>query len=131
MENEYINSDITFITNEEGNKLKNRFNNLIKDSKEFLSLSGYFYLSGFHQIYKSLDHVDKIKILVGIGTDKKTLDQIEKSKNEILFSDPNIKEKSEELILNELENIDDKKDVEISIKKFIEWIKNGKLEIKA
>src|SRR5690606_3720677 len=46
-------------------------------------------------------------------------------------SDPNIKEKSEELILNELENIDDKKDVEISIKKFIEWIKNGKLEIKA
>jgi len=131
MENEYINSDITFITNEEGNKLKNRFNNLIKDSKEFLSLSGYFYLSGFHQIYKSLEHVDKIKILVGIGTDKKTLDQIEKSKNEILFSDPNIKEKSEELILNELENIDDNKDVEISIKKFIEWIKNGKLEIKA
>jgi len=36
MEIEYINSDITFITNEEGNKLKNRFNNLIKDSKEFL-----------------------------------------------------------------------------------------------
>ena len=66
------NSDITFITNEEGQKLRDRFNDLIKHCQAFYSLSGYFYLSGFHQIYKSLENVDKVKILIGIGTDKKT-----------------------------------------------------------
>ncbi|MBP8689548.1 helicase, partial [Patescibacteria group bacterium] len=131
MENK--NSDITFITNEEGRKLRDRFNNLIKDCQAFYSLSGYFYLSGFHQIYKSLENVDKVKILIGIGTDKKTFNVIDKSDSEMVefHSDSAIKDKSEQLVLEELENSEDSKEIELSIKKFVEWIQNGKLEIKA
>ena len=130
---ENINLDITFITNEEGQKLKDRFNNLIKDCQAFYSLSGYFYLSGFHQIYKSLENVDKVKILIGIGTDKKTFDVIDKSESEMFDfdSDSVIKNESKRLVLEELENSEDSEEIELSIKKFVEWIQNGKLEIKA
>jgi len=59
-----------------------------------------------------------------LALNKKTLDQNRKKQRmKFYFLILNIKEKSEELILNELENIDDKKMLEISIKKFIEWIK--------
>ncbi|HPZ36544.1 MAG TPA: helicase-related protein [Bacteroidales bacterium] len=127
------NSDITFITNEEGQKLRDRFNDLIKHCQAFYSLSGYFYLSGFHQIYKSLENVDKVKILIGIGTDKKTFNVIDKSESEMFefHSDSAIKDESEQLVLEELENSEDSKEIELSIKKFVEWIQNGKLEIKA
>ncbi len=127
------NSDITFITNEEGQKLRDRFNDLIKHCQAFYSLSGYFYLSGFHQIYKSLENVDKVKILIGIGTDKKTFNVIDKSESEMFefHSDSAIKDKSEQLVLEDIENSEDSKEIELSIKKFVEWIQNGKLEIKA
>ncbi|MBU1135577.1 MAG: hypothetical protein KKG13_03610, partial [Nanoarchaeota archaeon] len=66
----------TFITNEEGNKLLDVFRVLIKNSKFLDCLVGYFYKSGFHSIYKSLEDVEKIRILIGISTDKSTYDLI-------------------------------------------------------
>jgi hypothetical protein len=36
--------DLTFITNEEGKTLKDRFNVLIKDARFFDCLVGYFYI---------------------------------------------------------------------------------------
>lgn len=74
-----MNSDLTFITNEEGQTLKNRFEVLIKDSKFFNCLVGYFYSSGFHAIYKSLEKTEKIRILIGISTSKKVFDLIDSS----------------------------------------------------
>ena len=64
-----MNSGLTFITNEEGNKLSDRFNTLIKNTKSFDCLVGYFYKSGFHLIYKALEDTEKIRILIGISTD--------------------------------------------------------------
>ena len=52
--------DITFITNEEGKTLKNRFSTLVKDTQFFDCLVGYFYASGFYAIYKSLENTEKI-----------------------------------------------------------------------
>ena len=49
-----MNTDLSFITNEENQSLKNRFEVLIKDTSLFDCLVGYFYSSGFHAIYKSL-----------------------------------------------------------------------------
>ena len=62
------NTDLTFITNEDQKNLKSRFQALIKDTRFFDCLVGYFYTSGFHAIYKSLEHTEKIRILIGIGT---------------------------------------------------------------
>ena len=42
-----MNTDLTFITNEERQSLKKRFEVLIKDTSFFDCLVGYFYSSGF------------------------------------------------------------------------------------
>lgn len=55
-------TDLTFITNEENNKLVDRFAKLIKDSQFFDCLVGYFYTSVFHSLYESLEETEKIKL---------------------------------------------------------------------
>lgn len=57
-----MNSDLTFITNEENRNLLERFRVLIKDTRFFDVLVGYFYTSGFHALYKSLKKTEKLKM---------------------------------------------------------------------
>src|SRR5664279_5294775 len=76
------NTDLTFITNEEKNNLSDRFNVLIKSTKFFDALVGYFYTSGFHQIYESLENTEKIRILIGISTNKQIHDLLNTAKQE-------------------------------------------------
>ncbi len=123
-----MSEDLTFITNEEGNKLSDRFNTLIKNTKFFDCLVGYFYKSGFHQIYKSLEGVDKIRILIGISTNKQTYELIKQSR---LASTKEIKDAYEKKVVEETENAEDTIETEQGIRKFIEWIKSRKLEIRA
>lgn len=128
-------TDLTFITNENGQSLKDRFNVLIKDSRFFDVLSGYFYTSGFYAIYKSLENTEKVRILVGISTDKKAFDLFSIAKEEIQqeLPDPSHKEAKDifvQQVASELENSQDSQTVEQGVMKFIEWIENGKLEIK-
>ena len=131
-----INSDLTFITNDENSSLKERFQTLIKDTAFFDCLVGYFYTSGFHLLYKSLEKTAKIRILIGIGTGRETIELINQTKSEEENSSDEIsfKEASEIFIENvkqEMENSEDKKEVEEGVQKFIEWIKTKKLEIRA
>lgn len=128
-------TDLTFITNENGQSLKDRFNVLIKDSRFFDVLSGYFYTSGFYAIYKSLENTEKVRILVGISTDKKAFDLFTTAKEEVQLelADPSHKEAKEafvQQVTSELEDSQDSQTVEQGVLKFIEWIKSGKLEIK-
>ena len=67
-----MNTDLTFVTNEKNQTLKDRFNVLIKDAQFFDVLVGYFYTSGFSAIYKSFENTEKIRILIGISTDRRT-----------------------------------------------------------
>ncbi len=73
-----IQTDTTFITNEGEKNLKERFRVLIKDTRFFDVLVGYFYSSGFYALYKSLEAVEKIRILIGVSTSKQTADLIQK-----------------------------------------------------
>ena len=50
-----MDTDLSFITNEKNQNLKERFRVLIKDTQFFDCLVGYFYSSGFHALYKSLE----------------------------------------------------------------------------
>src|SRR4030066_418940 len=77
-----VNSDLTFITNEENRNLMERFRVLIKDTRLFDVLVGYFYTSGFHAIYKSLENTDKIRILIGISTNRQTYDLLKTAAQE-------------------------------------------------
>ena len=62
-----------FITNSNDSiTIKERLQNLIKASKELKFLVGFFYFSGWQEIYKSLKANEnvKLKILVGLNVDK-------------------------------------------------------------
>ena len=131
--NNLVLNDLTFFTNEDGQKLEDRFKKTLKDVKYFDILVGYFRSSGFYKLYKEFENIDKIRILVGLNADKKTVDIIENTTQQTLnFESHTItKEKFSDSIKQELYKSNDNYDVEFGISKFIEYIKSGKLEIKA
>ena len=125
-------SDLTFITNEKGQNLLERFRVLIKDTEFFDILVGYFYTSGFHALYKALEKTKKIRILIGISTNRRTLNLIKRAdQQEFQFSHAETKEHFSDLLVNEMANVEDSKKVEEGVAKFLEWLQSGKLAIKA
>ncbi|MFH1760060.1 MAG: helicase, partial [bacterium] len=106
-----MNTDLSFITNEKNQSLKKRFEVLIKDSSFFDCLVGYFYSSGFHALFKSLENTEKIRILIGISTSRQTFDLMEKAneaeQQAFDFSHAEAKKEVENLVLGELENSED------------------------
>lgn len=128
-------TDLTFITNEKGKHLKERFEVLIKDSKLFDCIVGYFYTSGFYAIHTALENTQKIRILIGISTNKQTHDLLNIAKQEqqqsLQFSHAETKKEIEGMIVKEMEESADSRPVESGVAKFIEWICSKKLEIRA
>ncbi len=127
-------ADTTFITNNGEDTLENHFKTLMKNTKFFSCLVGYFYASGFFKIYKELENIEKIRVLVGINTNQQTFDMLSASRsNQLTLKDSTseIKKELENKIINEYETSKDTFDVEEGTKKFIDWIKSGKLEIRA
>ncbi len=130
-----MNTDLSFITNEKDQNLKRRFAALIKDTSFFDCLVGYFYASGFHAIYPSLENTEKVRILIGIGTSRQTFDMMEKAylqtQQMLEFSHAETKQEVEKLVESEMTDSEDSQSVEEGVRKFIEWIREGKLEIRA
>ena len=63
-------TDLTFITNEPGKSLRDRFGVLLSDDTCFFDcLVGYFYISGFYKLYPALTQTEKIRILTSIKLD--------------------------------------------------------------
>lgn len=130
-----MSTDLTFLTNEDGHDLKGRFQTLIKDTRFFDCLVGYFYTSGFFHVYKSLEKTEKVRVLIGISTDRSTFDLIDQAKGpvqqQLQFSHAEVKQSLEGEIEKEFEYSEDNQNIEEGVEKFIEWIRDGKLEIKA
>jgi len=122
--------DLTFITNEPGQTLLQRFEQLIRDSRYFDCLVAYFYLSGFHALYRSLEQAEKIRVLVGIRVSQDTYDLVSEGGN-LNFSHYKTKEKVEKDVVSELAESEDAHEIEEGIQKFMEWVRCGKLEIRA
>lgn len=129
-----MSSDLTFITNENGNTLLDRFNALVKDTTLFDCLVGYFYSSGFYALEKALENTEKIRILIGISTNKTTYDFIQAASFEghptLLLSSKDLKHQYSGMVKDELEQSEDAFEIEEGIRTFIEWLRSGKLEIR-
>ena len=130
-----MSSDLTFITNEAGHSLRDRFGTLLgHDTRFFDCLVGYFFISGFHKLHSALTNTEKIRILIGIKTDGKTVELIQTSKEQqefILESHTQVRERVPDEILSELQKSADSSEIESGVRKFVEWIKSGKLEVRA
>lgn len=128
-------TDLTFITNEKNQTLKDRFLVLIKDAHFFDILVGYFFTSGFYAIYPILENTEKIRVLIGISTDKKTYEILTNTKEEkqlkLNLSHGEAKQIVEKKVTEELDESQDNQNVERGVTKFIQWIREKKLEIKA
>ena len=78
-----MSSDLTFITNEPGKSLRDRFGILLRDDTHlFDCLVGYFYISGFYKLYPFLEKVEKIRILVGLQTDRTAYELMQQAKEQ-------------------------------------------------
>jgi len=124
-------SDLTFITNDENNTLVDRFNSIIKNAKFFDALVAYFYISGFYLIADAIESTERIRILMGIGTSEKTYEIVKEAQNQAnntsLYEAKNEALKS---ISTELEDTEENEKIHKGIQKFIELIKNKKLQIR-
>ena len=129
----FENQDLTFITNQNDSTLLERFKVLIEDNTDkFECLVGYFYTSGFYKLYKSLENVKEIRILMGRKTNPKTYAIIKSADEEskLFSSHKSTKEEVQNEIIQEIEESDDNSSVEEGITKFIEWLKNAKIDDK-
>lgn len=128
-----MSNDLTFFTNEQNATLLDRFTTILKHVKYFDILVGYFRTSGFFRLYKSFEDIEKIRILVGLNVDRKTYEIFEASQqSEFDFeSHDKTKEIYSATIQHELDKSEDKYDIEIGVRKFIEFLQSGKIEIRA
>ncbi|OPY09689.1 MAG: RNA polymerase-associated protein RapA [Syntrophus sp. PtaB.Bin001] len=127
-------NDLTFFTNEPGSTLLDRFKRTLRDVKLFDILVGYFRTSGFEKLYESFASIDKIRILVGLNVDRKMFDIIDEHRNQMVQdfeSHKRTKEIFSDAVTTEMDNAPDRFETEIGVRKFIEFLKSGKMEIKA
>ena len=110
-------NDLTFFTNQEGHSLLERFNKILKNNTQYFDiLVGYFRSSGFYNLYEAMEGIEKIRILVGINVDKKTIDLIDESKSyqiELKIPKKELIEDVVKSIDDEFEKSDDSEEVEL------------------
>lgn len=126
-------TDLKFFTNEPEATLLARFQKVLQNAEFFDVLVGYFRSSGFFKLYKSLENVKKIRILVGLKIDAITYQMLQEGKGrqgKLIISFQKIKEEFSKKIHQELDGAKDNKNIEEGINKFIQFIKNKKLEIR-
>ncbi|QBX63353.1 helicase-related protein [Dehalococcoides mccartyi] len=129
-----MSTDTTFITNEGENNLRARFKVLLSDTRFFDVLVGYFYTSGFYTLLKSLQSTEKTRILIGIGTNRNTLDVIQEAHQQLdlfEFSHAEARQRLSETVAREMELSEDNSNVEEGANTLVEWIQRDKVEIKA
>lgn len=128
-------NDLTFFTNEKGATLLDRFKITLENNTQFFDvLVGYFRTSGFYPLCRSLENVEKIRILVGININKQTHDLLLKAKEKQLsltFSHKETKDAFADEVAQEMEESEDNAETEFGVMKFVEFIKSGKLELRA
>ncbi|MEA3306168.1 MAG: phospholipase D-like domain-containing protein, partial [Elusimicrobiota bacterium] len=121
-----------FITNQK-KLLSDVINNILPNSQNLYFLVGYFYFSGFKELYKNLAGKD-LKILVGLDIEKNLLNAVKEYQ---IIENRNISRgkirtdyyKGLIKIFNETDFFDNKETQE-AFTIFLEKIKNGTLEIK-
>lgn len=123
----------SFITNSQSRTLKKRLEELIQHSKELKFLVGFFYFSGWQELYESLKTREDlvIKLLVGLEVDKNLSQIFELEKDGKEASNDELADRfftSLHIALND-EALDNQTFYE-QVSYFLELLQNGKLEIK-
>lgn len=122
-----------FLTNQGENTLSRRLEKILPLTQDFDCLVGYFFISGFFRLYPALESVKKVRILIGLKNEQVVhgLIQIANSgSDESTPSTAEIKSTFGGMMKKELVQAQDTLAIETGVRKFIEWIRSGKLEVK-
>ena len=122
-----------FLTNQGENTLSKRLEKILPLTQNFDCLVGYFFISGFFRLYPSLESVGKVRILIGLKNEQVVHGLIRIAKDEASEGTPSIAEIKATfagMLRKELVQAEDTLAIETGVRKFIEWIRSGKLEVK-
>ena len=122
-----------FLTNQGKNTLSHRLKTILKNTQDFDCLVGYFFISGFFRLYLALESVNKIRILIGLKNDQVVCGLLQIANHqtsESVLSTVEIRQIFGAMMRKELVEAQDSIDIETGVRKFIEWIHSGKLEVK-
>jgi superfamily II DNA/RNA helicase len=122
-----------FLTNDGDNTLSKRLERILPLTQGFDCLVGYFFISGFFRLYPALETVKKVRILIGLRNEQVVHGLIQIAKDDSSESTPStaeIKATLGSMMRNELVQAEDTLAIETGVRKFIEWIRSGKLEVK-
>lgn len=84
-------------------------------------------------LYPAMEGVEKVRVLIGINADAKTTKLVKEANGQITIETLSHKETKDmfsQSIEADFSNSEDSYDVELGVKKFIQWIKEKKLEIR-
>ena len=127
-------TDLKFFTNEPERDLYSRFAAVLKSNTQFFDiLVGYFRSSGFFKLYDALENVEKMRVLVGLNVDKRTIEFIDFANEEytpVRTTTKQAKETFEEEVEQEFEETDANAEIEEGVRTFIDWLKSGKIEMR-
>ena len=122
-----------FLTNQGENTLSKRLEKILPLTHDFDCLVGYFFISGFFRLYPALESVKKVRILIGLKNEQVVHGLIQIAKDGSSESTPStaeIKATFGGMMRKELVQAEDTLAIETGVRKFIEWIRSGKLEVK-
>jgi len=121
-----------FITNQE-KLLSEVISNILPSTKKLYMLVGYFYFSGFEELYKSLEDKE-VKILVGLEIEKDLLNKIKEVEfiQQLNLSRGKIKDNFNKSLVGIFNDTDyfDSEEKQNAFMLFLKKIKDGTLEIK-
>ena len=122
-----------FLTNQGENTLSKRLEKILPLTEDFDCIVGYFFISGFFRLYPALESVKKIRILIGLKNEQVVHGLIQIANDESGESAPStaeVKRTFGGMMRSELIQAQDSLAIETGIRKFIEWIRSDKLEVK-
>ena len=126
-------SDTRFFTNTENSSLVTRFAATLKEARFFDVLVGYFRASGFHLLCHSLQDVEKIRILVGLNVDEQIFSASQDAMLPLpgnLLSHQEARNLYSRQLVQEIESAEETQATEESIRIFMQWLQQGKLELR-
>ena len=129
-----MDNNLKFFTNEPEKDLYGKFQSLLRGDTNFFDvIVGYFRTSGFFLMCDALESVKKIRILVGLNVDKLTaqiLNDVTYSGSIFLPTVKVAKENFSKSVKDEFDDSDVSYEVEYGVRKFLDWLASGKLEIR-
>ncbi len=129
-----MHNDLTFFTNEPERNLYDRFNKILQSNTQYFDiLVGYFRTSGFFKLYSAMKDIEKIRILVGLNVDHKTIEIINEADNQLSFetlSNKEAKDSFSNTVEREFSISEDSSDIEKGVIAFVDWLKTHKIEMR-